>query len=364
MIRAPWWERLQAQLRREWNDLTTVNRSDRRWTMPFCAALASGLPLLVGAWFGQIGFGLISSIGGLVFLYLPETPLSHRMVSLLASAFAMCACFALGLMSQFLPGLHVLVLTFIAVLVSMLCRFYLIGPPGSLFFVLAAAIGVYTPAEVLDVPLRVGLFTMGCLLACLIAFFYSLEDLRRRPPKPIQPLPPASFDFVIFDSIVIGAAVGVSLALAQFFALERPYWVPVSCLAVIQSLSLRAVWSKQLQRILGTALGVVVAGALLRLPLDAWSIAAMVMLLAFIVETIIVRHYGLAMIFTTPLTIFLADASYLGQTPSAGLLEARLLDTVLGSLVGLVGGFGLYNPRFRQVVGRQIRRLTPTRLRD
>ncbi|MDR2838117.1 MAG: FUSC family protein [Azonexus sp.] len=364
MSRTPWWERLQAQLRREWNDLTTVNRSDRRWTMPFCAALASGLPLLVGVWFGHIEFGLISSIGGLVFLYLPETPLSHRMVLLLASAFAMCACFALGLMSQFLPGFHVLVLTFIAVLVSMLCRFYQIAPPGSLFFVLAAAIGVYTPAEVLDVPLRVGLFTMGCLLACLIAFFYSLEALRQKPPQPIPPLAAASFDFVIFDSIVIGGCVGISLALARLFELDRPYWVPVSCLAVIQSLSLRAVWSKQLQRILGTALGVVLAGALLRLPLDPWSIAAMVMLLTFIVETMIVRHYGLAMIFTTPLTIFLADASYLGHAPTADLLEARLLDTVLGSLVGLIGGIGLYSPRFRQALGRQIRRLTPARLRD
>jgi hypothetical protein len=44
------------------------------------AALASGLPLMVGAWSGHLEYGLISSIGGLTFLYLPNTPLSHRMV--------------------------------------------------------------------------------------------------------------------------------------------------------------------------------------------------------------------------------------------------------------------------------------------
>lgn len=331
--------------------------------MPLCAALATGSPLLVGAWFGHIEFGLVSSLGGMVFLYLPETPLSHRMVSLLASAFAMCACFALGTMSQFLPGMQVPVLAFIAVLVSMLCRFYLIGPPGSLFFVMAAAIGAYTPAAVLDVPLRVGLITLGCLLACLIAFFYSLDTLRRQAPQPIRPLAPVSFDFVIFDSIVIGACVGISLALAQLLQLDRPYWVPVSCLAVIQGITLRAVWSKQLQRILGTALGLLLAGALLHLPLDAWRIAILVMLLSFTIETLVVRHYGLAVIFITPLTLLLADAPYLGLVPPDGLLQARLIDTLLGCLVGLAGGICLHSPRFRETLGRQIRRLTPARLR-
>ncbi len=363
MRRVSRWERLQARLRREWNELTKINASDRHWTMPFCAALATGLPLLVGAWFGHIEYGLVSSLGGMVFLHLPKTPLSHRMVVLLAAAFAMCACFALGLISQFLPGLRVPMLTFIAVLVSMLCRFYLIGPPGSLFFIMVAAIGAYSPAAVLDVPLRVGLLTMGCLLACLIAFFYSLNALRNQPPEVIRPLAPFSFDFVILDSIVIGACVGLSLALAQLLQFDRPYWAPVSCLAVIQGVTLRAVWSRQLQRILGTVLGLLLAGALLHLPLDAWRVAFLVMLLTFVIETVVVRHYGLAVVFITPLTLFLADAPYLGLAPPEGLLQARLADTVLGCLVGLAGGIGLHSPRFREALGRQILRLTPPRLR-
>ncbi|HEX6733871.1 MAG TPA: FUSC family protein [Azonexus sp.] len=363
MSGAGWWERGLAQVRHEWRELTTVNASDRRWPMPFCAALAIGLPLLVGAGFGRIEYGLVSSLGGLVFLYLPETPLSHRMVVLLAAAFAMCACFALGLLSQFLPGLEVPVLTVIAVLMSMLCRFYLVGPPGSLFFIMAAAIGAYSPLAVDEVPHQVGLLTMGCLLACLIAFGYSLHALRRQPPQPVRPLAPASFDFVIFDSIVIGTCVGISLALAQLLQLERPYWVPVSCLAVIQGVSLRAVWSKQLQRIVGTGLGLLLAGALLRLPLDPWSVALLMMLLAFVIETLVVRHYGLAVVFITPLTILLADAPHLGLTPPDGLLQARLADTVLGCLVGLAGAVALHSPRFRDVLGRRLRRLAPARFR-
>lgn len=356
------WLRLNDLLRAEWQHLTTIHPSDRQWHLPFAAALATGLPLLVGAWFDRLDYGLISSLGGLVFLYTPDSPLHHRMVSLMACAFAMTACYALGVMSHFVPALMMPALIFIAVLVTMLCRFYAIGPPGSLFFVMAAAIGAYSPTPLMQVPLVVGLIFMGALLACLIAFVYSLYALRVRPPKPAAPLPSPTFDFVVFDSVVIGAFVGISLLLAQMLQLERPYWVPVSCLAVIQGASLRAVWNRQLHRILGTAIGLLVAWSLLLLPLDNWSISLTMMALAFVIETAVVRHYGFATIFITPLTILLAEAATLGSSSPAALIEARFFDTVLGCVVGLAGGICLHNLRFREVVGRQLRRLVPASL--
>ena len=353
--------RILALLREELRQLTTVRASDRPWQMPFAAALASGLPLLVGAWFGRMDHGLVSSLGGLVFLYLPETPMSHRMVSLMASAFGMTACYALGVMSHLLPPVMMVVLTVTAMLVTMVCRFYRVAPPGSLFFIMAAAIGAYSPGDVLQVPLRVGLLFMGCLLACLIAFVYSIHILRRRPAQPVAPLPAPTFDFVVFDAVVIGVFVGISLALAQLLHLEKAYWVPVSCLAVIQGMSLRAVWDKQLQRIVGTGIGLLLSWGLLGLPLDKWSLSLTMIVLTFVVETAVVRHYGFAAIFITPLTILLAEATTLGQGPSGALIEARFFDTVLGSLVGLAGGVCLHSPAFRRVAGGALRKMVPAR---
>ena len=198
-------------VRDELRQLVTIKPSDRPWQMPFAAALANGLPLFVGAFFGHLEYGLISSLGGLVFLYLPETPMAHRMVSLMATAFGMIACYALGVMSHVLPAVMTPVLTFIAILVTMVCRFYRVGVPGSLFFIMAAAIGAYSPGDILQIPQKVGLIAMGSLLACLIAFFYSLFILSRRAPKPVEPIPPATFDFVVFDSLVIGLAVSIPL---------------------------------------------------------------------------------------------------------------------------------------------------------
>ena len=167
---------------------------------------------------------------------------------------------------------------------------------------------------------------------------------------------------MVFDSVVIGVFVGISLALAQALELERAYWVPVSCLAVMQGASLRAVWNKQLHRIIGTGIGLLLSWGVLMLPLDKWSISVMMMLLAFVIEILVVRHYGLATIFITPLTLLLAEAATLGHSSPTLLIQARFFDTVLGCVVGLVGGVCLHSPHFREVVGNQIRRLIPSRL--
>lgn len=355
------WNSLITLLKTELQELAKVNSSDRLWQMPFAAALASGLPLLIGAYFNHLEFGLVSSLGGMVFLYLPSTPLHHRMVTIMACAFSMSACYALGVMAHFFPIMLVPILAFTTVLVTMLCRFYGLGPPGSLFFIMAAAIGAYSPVELIDLPRQVGLMTLGCLLACLIAFFYSLYILRLRPAQAIPALVPPTFDFIVFDSLIIGAFVGISLALAQALHLEKAYWVPVSCLAVIQGHTLRAVWNKQVQRIIGTSLGLLVAWGLLSLPLEKWSISLIMMALAFIIEVAVVRHYGFAAIFITPLTILLAEAATLGNGSPSALIEARFFDTVLGCLAGFSGAICIHSPRFRQVVGQQLRRFIPAR---
>jgi hypothetical protein len=354
------WSKLRALLGVELRELTTVRASDRVWQMPFAAALATGLPLLIGAYVDRMDYGLVASLGGLVFLYLPSTPLYHRMVSVMACAFGMGACYTLGLMSHFFPPLMVPVLVFIAILVTMVCRFYEVGPPSSLFFIMAASIGAYSPVPLAQLPAMIGVFTMGCLLACLIGFFYSLYMLRRHAPKAIAPLPPPTFDFVVFDAVVIGVFVGISLAAAQVLDLEKGYWVPVSCLAVMQGDSIRAVWNKQLQRVLGTTVGLLVAwGLLLLLPLNKWSVSLAMMAMTFVIELTVVRHYAFAAVFITPLTILLAEAATLGQASPSALIQARFLDTVLGCLIGLVGGICLHSPRFRRMAGSYMRRLNP-----
>ncbi len=79
------------------------------------------------------------------------------------------------------------------------------------------------------------------------------------------------------------------------------------------------------------------------------------------IETLVVRHYGFAVVFVTPVTILLAKAVTLGGTPAGEVIQAGFFDTVVGCVVGLAGGFCLHSPAFRARVGAQIDRLIPAR---
>ncbi|CAB3839873.1 FUSC family protein [Achromobacter mucicolens] len=353
---------VKEQLHGTWTELTRVNASDRRWEMPLAAALSSGLPLMVGAYFGRMDYGLMSSLGGMVFLSLPNASLQIRMMMLLAASFGMVACYALGALTQFWPTATIAALTLIAMVVNMVCRCYRLGPPGSLFFIMATAIAAYTPGTIEDVPLRVGMVALGCLVACLVAFAYSLHMTRVAPPPPHVELPKPTFDFVVYDSVIIGLFVGISLLVAELLQLQRPYWVPVSCLAIIQGASLRAAWSRQMHRILGTAVGLCVAWALLSLPLNVWTLSLVMMALSFGIETLVVRHYASAVALITPLTIFLAEAPHLGQGYPVDVIEARFVDTALGAFIGVLGAVLLHSQRIRPTLSRWMRAVLPQRV--
>ncbi len=159
--------------------------------------------------------------------------------------------------------------------------------------------------------------------------------------------------------MMAAARVGLSLLAAQALQLPRPYWVSLSCLAIIQGASLRAAWSKQLHRTLGTALGLLVFLGIAQIRLGVWGVAAAVTLLALIVEVLVVRHYGAATVFITPMAILLAEAAQGTAMDPLALMRARLTDSVLGAVFGVAGAACLHSPRFRQVVSRGLRRLSP-----
>ena len=106
----------------EWRHLTTLHASERPLEMPLAAALASGLPIFIGAWYGELAFGLAASLGGLVFLYLPATALAHRMAWLMACAFGLVACYTLGILCRLYAPLTLPLLTVATIAVTMVCR--------------------------------------------------------------------------------------------------------------------------------------------------------------------------------------------------------------------------------------------------
>jgi hypothetical protein len=243
----------------------------------------------------------------------------------------------------------------------MLSRFYRTGPVGGLFFVMAASIAAYAHIEPAQIPFYVGLVFLGALLATLLAFIYSAWRLWGQAAPPVAPPAPAIFEVVVLDAVIIGACVGLAQAAAEALKLDRPYWASVACIVVVQGATFRAVWSKQLQRVLGTAVGLLLAGLLLALPLGPWGRCLLMMALTVVVETLVVRHYAIGAVFMTPLSIFLVEAAK--AHPEAGpLVQARFFDTLLGSAIGVLGGVAIHHAGIRAVIRHALERLMPARL--
>lgn len=346
-------------LKQEAAEYFKPNQSDRPWQLPFAIALASGSPVLLGAWLGNLAHGTLASIGAMTIVYLPRYRLDQRMVAVMAASCGMIASYALGQAAQIVPELRVPVVTLVALLVSLVCRFYRVAPPGPLFFIMVVAIGAYAPGTLEQLPEKLGIFALGSLFAVAISFLYSLHILRLREPLPVDPPPQDLLGDVVTDSVIIAVFTGLSLATAELLGFEKPYWVPVSCLAVMQGSRLRLVWNRQVQRILGTVVGLGLTWVLFSYATSPWHFALAIPVLLFMIETIIVRHYALAAVFITPLAIALAEATLAGGGDATPLIVARFYDTVLGAVLGLMGGLCIHRPAIRQRIQRVLAVLAP-----
>ena len=325
--------------------LLVLKKATRPWHIPFLASLCIAIPALLGAQFGRLDLGLIGCMGSMVFLYIRPTSIPHRMATMVVCSFGFSACFALGLSVGFAPYLGACVLAGVALLAAFITRFYAMPPPASFFFVLVTVMGITLPFDLTALPMRVGLMALGGILSCLMVFFYSLWAIHRVPVITPDAQSEQRVAVIVMEAAVIGFFVGGSYLIALLLGLHNPYWVPISAAAIMQGVSFRMVWQRKIHRIIGTAIGMALAWGIFKLPLSVWEMVLVIVILNFIVEFLVVRNYGLAVIFITPLTVLFAEVSPIKISPDV-LLGARLFDIVLGSFIGFIGGWVLYQPKW------------------
>ena len=351
--RASWltalFARIKALIDGELAHLLTVNRSKRPWHMPIIAAIAISFPVFVGAYFDALSSGIKASLGAMVILNIPLVgKLPYRLVTVMAWGFAMSLCFALGLIAQQIPLLKLPIFTLMAFGIVIFGRYYRQPPPAGLFVMMAGAIALFIPLPLEDILRATGLVMLGSGFALVMALLYSLFLLATRPATPT---PTYSYEpDTITESLIVASFVSLALLIAVTLQLSNPYWAAVSCFLIIQGIHWRTMWIKQIHRLLGTVLGVVLASWMLSWGLSIWGVALAILTMMLCIETLVDRHYGLAVIFITPLTVFIAEyGSGLPFSESAyqEVIRTRLFDTVIGCLVGLSGGLVMHSTNLR-----------------
>ncbi|MCX2452292.1 FUSC family protein [Pedobacter sp. PLR] len=338
-----------------WKQLFKFNKTDRAWHLPVVAGFCVAIPLLLGLLYNDIEAGKLASIGALVILYIQSNRLVNRMMILMVCSFGFIFSFAIGVVFSFNPWLTPVILALYTFGVHYsLNRLELTIPPGNFFFVMIASIAISLRHNPTNIASSIGNFSIGVMIAFMIAFFYSILVLREGTNKPDVIVLQKNTYVNMTESIIFGIMVGLALLIAILLKLENPYWVPISCMAVMQGVTAKHIWIRAAQRVLGTFIGLGLTWFILQMQITTLGICISILLLQTIVEFLVVRNYGIAVIFISMLTIFLAEPNMnlIGQPDH--LIAIRFFDILIGSIIGAAGGWMLYHEQIHFFTKKQL----------
>ncbi|MCJ8154987.1 FUSC family protein [Chryseobacterium sp. SSA4.19] len=347
--------RVQNPVSQRFQYLLEFKQTERKWHFPFLAALCIGSCLFIGYFLGKPAYGSLSSLGALTILYFTSAPITQRMVHLAICAFGIVISFTVSLFFSFNAYMAALSLGTIAFLAHFLTSYFRILPPGNFFFIMVAAMASTFKFDLEVIPTRVGLVAMGAILSCSLAFLYSVFIEKSK----VVTVPRRTFNkrrytkFV--ESTIIGFFMALTLVIGYLLEFKNNYWISIAAVAILQGRNFEHVRQRNMHRILGTFIGIGLAWMILWFEPEKVIMIVIITVLQFIIELLIVRNYGFAVAFITPLTILLAETGSEIHHPVEELMHARLLDTVIGSLIGLTAGFFLYHQRIIDNLEKQIR---------
>lgn len=338
---------LKINIKKEIGSFFELKPSPRSWHIPFLAGLSVGIPLIFGYYSGNVKASLTASLAGLVILYIPNTKdIFEMMMKMFVCSFGMIISYIFGLVFSFNMWIAPLAFGIFSAIVYYIVRYFNLKPPGSFFFIMMASMAIGLPHNPEAIPQKIGVFTIGTLNACLICLIYTLLKSKKEPSKNVTTLQINPYVNLV-ESQIIGICMFASVLIGQIFKLDYPYWIPVSSLAVLQGVNQYHIWKRGLHRIIGTLIGLVIAWFIFSYINDTLWICIAIICLQIIVEMLITRHYALAVMFLTPMGILLAETGSSTSLNPDYLLKMRLLEILIGSVIGCVGGWFLYNERIR-----------------
>lgn len=205
-------------------------------------------------------------------------------------------------------------------------------PGGAIFPLFAvAAVAAAPPAA----PVWVALLVAGsCASLCVVLGLLGHWAGERHPGAEVRPARERWTRAQLgaeCGRFAAAAAIAGMLGLAS--GLPFPYWAQIAAIAPLAAPGRTLQLERGLHRVLGTTLGVVTTAFLLSFPSESWQLVVWVVVLQFVAELYVLRNYAFALLFITPLALLMVQLAH--PQPVAPTLEARVLETALGAVVGI-----------------------------
>ncbi|MEU3032606.1 FUSC family protein [Streptomyces incarnatus] len=145
----------------------------------------------------------------------------------------------------------------------------------------------------------------------------------------------------------LAARTAIGCALAGYASLAlgvgRPYWALVTAASLYQA-NVTLTWSRGVQRVVGNVLGVLAFAVLAPLAhVDGVALVLCCVALNFGAEALMGRNYWLGSICVTPMALLVTE--FARSQDATELMADRVVDTLIGALVGFVAAVAVTNRR-------------------
>jgi len=322
--------------------------------LPLLASLAMAVPILIGLLSNNLKLGITASLAAIIVVYFPlEGSFSERILMLIGCSFGFISVYTIGLIFSFNRIISVIVFGITVGIIHWTVSHFKLKPPKDFFFIMLCSTAISIPHQAISkIAENIGYLTFGTLSTCLIVFLYCLIVGKKSSLNKTMNIPhiPLEIKKNVIESVIFAVFLSIALGAGYYLNLANPYWVAVACIAVMQGSSAQHIFLRSIQRVIGTLIGVIFCWGILLLVNNPWEICILIIIFQFIVEYLVPRNYGIAMIFITPMTIFLSEASTLFSKNHILFIQGRFFNTLVGSLIGIVGGYIVYHEKIREII--------------
>lgn len=309
-------------------DLFRLNPTPGAHHVALRAGISVAVPLLTVIAMDHVEWTLYAAFGAFAALYGRNRLHRPRALMQLAAGLALVVAVTLGAITAALDGSGWLLLVGGAVVaaagshVSNVLDWH---PPGPLFVIFGYGAVATAPGRWEDVPVATGISLASALFAVLVG---NLGAYLRRQTAEAQ-APRSHFSRI--DPLRFFLAVTASGSIALAAGIGHPYWAMVAAAAPLTVRGLSHQLLRGAHRMLGTIVGLATAAPLLLLEMSPVLIVLTVVVLQIVIELLVGRNYGLALLFITPMALLMGQLG--SSRPATDLLLDRGVETAVGVAV-------------------------------
>ncbi|MBC7464731.1 MAG: FUSC family protein [Bdellovibrio sp.] len=329
------------QLKKHYHEIIKMDSAAPPWPRMFLCAFATGIPLIVGTLHGSTSLSIYGAlIGYLLALNDHLGELRHRIWVTILTFVLLMTGFATGFVLRTHPSFFQFVLAALVYWLGILGGDGAELERGVLFSVIGVVLFYFSP-ELPHEVIPMVLFYCFLGFATMVIGIPFIHVVKKSVPEQFAKLR-SSFHLSLtkqrekhVHAACYTAMTLLSVAVAQALHIERGYWITVTVLLVMRAERTQSIY-KTLQRLIGTALGVLlcdIVGQFISSPL---LIIAIIILCGFILPSALKRNYLYASFVMTILIVFLLELSS-SKFGDSTVPFLRLQATLIGCILSILG---------------------------